>query len=80
MVCIFPPGHHLSPEEFHAAVEKYLSDPQEQDRTLLIDCRNFYESKIVSDKELLTSIYCALDPLISCSDYFDKTIGTEVTL
>ncbi|XP_039400404.1 thiosulfate sulfurtransferase/rhodanese-like domain-containing protein 2 isoform X2 [Mauremys reevesii] len=40
-------GIHLSPEEFHKEVEKYLSQaPQAQSDTILLDCRNFYESKI----------------------------------
>ncbi|KAM9330652.1 thiosulfate sulfurtransferase/rhodanese-like domain-containing protein 2 [Gastrophryne carolinensis] len=38
---------HLSPEEFHARLEQYLSTaPHEQKNTILLDCRNFYESKI----------------------------------
>ena len=38
-------GVHLDPEEFHRAVEKHLQSDRE---SLLVDCRNFYESKIVS--------------------------------
>lgn len=37
---------HLSPEEFHKRVEQYLSASQEEKDTILLDCRNFYESKI----------------------------------
>lgn len=45
-------GIHLSPGEFHKEVEKYLSQAnQEQSDTILLDCRNFYESKIVSEKQ-----------------------------
>ena len=44
-VCVL--GEHLSVDEFHKAVEKYVKDPQEQNNTVLLDCRNFYESKIV---------------------------------
>ncbi|KAF6128001.1 thiosulfate sulfurtransferase like domain containing 2 [Phyllostomus discolor] len=41
------PGIHLSPGEFHKEVEKFLSQAnQEQSDTILLDCRNFYESKI----------------------------------
>ncbi|XP_058158615.1 thiosulfate sulfurtransferase/rhodanese-like domain-containing protein 2 isoform X2 [Dasypus novemcinctus] len=41
------PGIHLSPDEFHKEVEKFLSQAnQEQSDTILLDCRNFYESKI----------------------------------
>ncbi|XP_075303388.1 thiosulfate sulfurtransferase/rhodanese-like domain-containing protein 2 [Opisthocomus hoazin] len=40
-------GIHLSPQEFHREVEQYLSQASEgQSDTILLDCRNFYESKI----------------------------------
>ncbi|XP_020647050.3 thiosulfate sulfurtransferase/rhodanese-like domain-containing protein 2 [Pogona vitticeps] len=40
-------GIHLTPKEFHIEVEKYLSQGSKgQAETLLLDCRNFYESKI----------------------------------
>uniref|UniRef100_A0A8C0EK94 Thiosulfate sulfurtransferase/rhodanese-like domain-containing protein 2 n=1 Tax=Bubo bubo TaxID=30461 RepID=A0A8C0EK94_BUBBB len=40
-------GIHLSPQEFHREVEQYLSQAsQGQSDTILLDCRNFYESKI----------------------------------
>ncbi|XP_075067021.1 thiosulfate sulfurtransferase/rhodanese-like domain-containing protein 2 [Mixophyes fleayi] len=38
---------HLSPEEFHKKVGQYLSAAcQGENDTILLDCRNFYESKI----------------------------------
>ncbi|XP_006863199.1 PREDICTED: thiosulfate sulfurtransferase/rhodanese-like domain-containing protein 2 [Chrysochloris asiatica] len=41
------PGTHLSPGEFHEEVKKFLSlQNREQSDTILLDCRNFYESKI----------------------------------
>ncbi|XP_025744057.1 thiosulfate sulfurtransferase/rhodanese-like domain-containing protein 2 isoform X1 [Callorhinus ursinus] len=41
------PGIHLSPGEFHKEVEEFLSQAnEEQNDTILLDCRNFYESKI----------------------------------
>uniref|UniRef100_A0A8D2JMJ8 Rhodanese domain-containing protein n=1 Tax=Sciurus vulgaris TaxID=55149 RepID=A0A8D2JMJ8_SCIVU len=41
------PGIHLSPDEFHKEVERFLSQPdQKQSNTILLDCRNSYESKI----------------------------------
>ena len=44
----FVAGIHLTPKEFHIEVEKYLSQGSKgQAETLLLDCRNFYESKIV---------------------------------
>ncbi|XP_061490231.1 thiosulfate sulfurtransferase/rhodanese-like domain-containing protein 2 isoform X2 [Rhineura floridana] len=40
-------GIHLTPKEFHVEVAKYLSQGNEgQADTILLDCRNFYESKI----------------------------------
>lgn len=40
-------GVHLSPEEFHREVEEYLSrSDQAENDTILLDCRNFYESRI----------------------------------
>ncbi|XP_019346245.1 thiosulfate sulfurtransferase/rhodanese-like domain-containing protein 2 isoform X3 [Alligator mississippiensis] len=40
-------GIHMSPQEFHKEVEKYLSQAnQAQSDTILLDCRNFYESRI----------------------------------
>ncbi|XP_075416312.1 thiosulfate sulfurtransferase/rhodanese-like domain-containing protein 2 isoform X3 [Tenrec ecaudatus] len=48
------PGIHLSPSEFHKEVEAFLSTAsQGQSDTLLLDCRNFYESKIGVCKEVL---------------------------
>lgn len=44
------PGIHLSPGEFHKEIEKLLSQTnQEQGDTILLDCRNFYESKIAEE-------------------------------
>ncbi|KAL2089121.1 hypothetical protein ACEWY4_016020 [Coilia grayii] len=39
-------GTHLDPEEFHREVETLLTDEEAARHTLLLDCRNFYESKI----------------------------------
>lgn len=38
-------GIHLSPEQFHEEVERYLKQ-NDNKNTILLDCRNFYESKI----------------------------------
>ncbi|KAM9207642.1 thiosulfate sulfurtransferase/rhodanese-like domain-containing protein 2 isoform 1-T1 [Dugong dugon] len=47
MISYKKPGIHLSPGEFHKEVEKFLTlASQEQSDTILLDCRNFYESKI----------------------------------
>ncbi|XP_025940991.1 thiosulfate sulfurtransferase/rhodanese-like domain-containing protein 2 isoform X4 [Apteryx rowi] len=46
-------GIHLSPQEFHREVEQYLSQAnQGQSDTILLDCRNFYESKIAVCREV----------------------------
>ncbi|KAK0138259.1 Thiosulfate sulfurtransferase/rhodanese-like domain-containing protein 2 [Merluccius polli] len=37
-------GTHLNPEQFHKEVESLLSESSQD--TVLLDCRNFYESKI----------------------------------
>ncbi|MBZ3874846.1 Thiosulfate sulfurtransferase/rhodanese-like domain-containing protein 2 [Sciurus carolinensis] len=40
-------GIHLSPGEFHKEVEKFLSQQdQKQSDTILLECRNSFESKI----------------------------------
>lgn len=49
-------GIHLEPEEFHNEVQSLLKDGSSNSDTILLDCRNFYESKIVSLLSELTSI------------------------
>eukprot|EP00062_Callorhinchus_milii_P013781 gi/632962252/ref/XP_007897204.1/ PREDICTED: thiosulfate sulfurtransferase/rhodanese-like domain-containing protein 2 [Callorhinchus milii] len=39
-------GTHLTPEEFHMKVEALSQDLEIDKKTILLDCRNFYESKI----------------------------------
>lgn len=41
-------GTHLEPEEFHKEVQSLLKAGSSNSDTILLDCRNFYESKIVS--------------------------------
>lgn len=43
-----PVGAHLEPEEFHKEVEALVAQGGSHSDTVLLDCRNFYESKIVS--------------------------------
>ena len=50
-VCSSCQGIHLEPEEFHKEVEAILSKTDTCKETILLDCRNFYESKIVSTVE-----------------------------
>lgn len=55
---LYSEGIHLTPQEFHREVEHYLSQSsQGQSDTILLDCRNFYESKIVSVCLLLAVCY-----------------------
>lgn len=63
----FSKGIHLSPQEFHREVEQYLSQAsQGQSDTILLDCRNFYESKIVSGACLLLAGLQVLNGSSSC--------------
>lgn len=41
-------GVHLEPEEFHKEVEVLMAKGDLCNDTILLDCRNFYESRIVS--------------------------------
>lgn len=46
--CSHITGVHLEPEEFHKEVEALVAEGDSRSDTILLDCRNFYESKIVS--------------------------------
>ena len=46
-------GTHLNPEEFHQEVESLQSEGESSQDTVLLDCRNFYESKIVRNVSAL---------------------------
>ncbi|XP_078696074.1 thiosulfate sulfurtransferase/rhodanese-like domain-containing protein 2 [Branchiostoma floridae x Branchiostoma belcheri] len=39
-------GVHLSVDEFHERLERHLQTEDDTDRTVFVDCRNFYESRI----------------------------------
>ncbi|XP_016353913.1 thiosulfate sulfurtransferase/rhodanese-like domain-containing protein 2 isoform X1 [Sinocyclocheilus anshuiensis] len=39
-------GIHLEPEEFHKEVKAFVENQSSDKDTILLDCRNFYESKI----------------------------------
>ncbi|XP_033624156.1 thiosulfate sulfurtransferase/rhodanese-like domain-containing protein 2 [Asterias rubens] len=49
-------GEHLTPEEFHRELDHELQSQSggKEDTTLLLDCRNFYESKIGQFKGAVT--------------------------
>lgn len=69
-MCLFClSGVHLEPDEFHKEVEALLTKGDSCNDTVLLDCRNYYESKIVSSKfvffrRLLTSFNCNLIILV----------------
>ncbi|XP_004711140.1 thiosulfate sulfurtransferase/rhodanese-like domain-containing protein 2 [Echinops telfairi] len=68
------PGIHLSPSEFHKEVEAFLSlANQGQSDTLLLDCRNFYESKIGRFQGCLA-------PDIRKFSYFPSYVDTNLEL
>ncbi|XP_048639280.1 thiosulfate sulfurtransferase/rhodanese-like domain-containing protein 2 isoform X3 [Marmota marmota marmota] len=68
------PGIHLSPGEFHKEVEKFLSQAdKEQSGTILLDCRNFYESKIGRFQGCLA-------PDIRKFSYFPSYVDTNLEL
>ncbi|KAG9281160.1 thiosulfate sulfurtransferase/rhodanese-like domain-containing protein 2 [Astyanax mexicanus] len=46
-------GTHLEPEQFHKEVQSLLEDASSKNDTILLDCRNFYESKIGQFKNCL---------------------------
>lgn len=43
-------GVHLDPEEFHKEVAALMVEGDSHSDTVLLDCRNFYESKIVHNR------------------------------
>uniref|UniRef100_H3B2U7 Thiosulfate sulfurtransferase/rhodanese-like domain-containing protein 2 n=1 Tax=Latimeria chalumnae TaxID=7897 RepID=H3B2U7_LATCH len=66
-------GVHLSPEEFHKEVEDLLSQRGEPQDTILLDCRNFYESKI-------GKFQCCLAPDIRKFSYFPDYVDQNLEL
>ncbi|XP_021235662.1 thiosulfate sulfurtransferase/rhodanese-like domain-containing protein 2 [Numida meleagris] len=67
-------GIHLTPQEFHREVEHFLSQSsQGQSDTILLDCRNFYESKIGHFQGCLA-------PDIRKFSYFPSYVDENLTL
>ncbi|XP_078252147.1 thiosulfate sulfurtransferase/rhodanese-like domain-containing protein 2 isoform X2 [Rhinoraja longicauda] len=64
-------GIHLTPEEFHKKVEALSNSAQVQQDTILLDCRNFYESKIGNFQHCLA-------PNIRKFSYFPDYIDTNL--
>ncbi|XP_062249577.1 thiosulfate sulfurtransferase/rhodanese-like domain-containing protein 2 [Platichthys flesus] len=66
-------GIHLEPEEFHKEVEALLTEGDLCTDTILLDCRNFYESKIGQFTECLA-------PNIRKFSYFPDYIDQNLDL
>lgn len=50
----------MEPEDFHKEVEALVAQGDLCSDTILLDCRNFYESKIVSNVLMFTSTCSAV--------------------
>uniref|UniRef100_A0AAY4CWR9 Thiosulfate sulfurtransferase/rhodanese-like domain-containing protein 2 n=1 Tax=Denticeps clupeoides TaxID=299321 RepID=A0AAY4CWR9_9TELE len=66
-------GSHLEPEEFHEEVRALLSSRDTCGDTVLLDCRNFYESKI-------GQFSCCLAPDIRKFSYFPDYVDQNLEL
>ncbi|XP_070693116.1 thiosulfate sulfurtransferase/rhodanese-like domain-containing protein 2 [Pempheris klunzingeri] len=66
-------GVHLEPEEFHKEVEALLAKGDLCNDTILLDCRNFYESKI-------GQFTCCLAPNIRKFSYFPDYVDQNLEL
>ncbi|KAF7702268.1 thiosulfate sulfurtransferase/rhodanese-like domain-containing protein 2 [Silurus meridionalis] len=64
-------GTHLEPEEFHKKVQSLLKDVSLNSDTILLDCRNFYESKIGQFKNCLAP---DIRKFSYFPDYVDKNL------
>ncbi|KAB5565514.1 hypothetical protein PHYPO_G00242480 [Pangasianodon hypophthalmus] len=64
-------GTHLEPEEFHREVQSLLKDGSSNSDTILLDCRNFYESKIGQFKNCLAP---DIRKFSYFPDYVDKNL------
>ncbi|XP_056456728.1 thiosulfate sulfurtransferase/rhodanese-like domain-containing protein 2 [Gadus chalcogrammus] len=66
-------GTHLNPEEFHQEVESLQSEGESSQDTVLLDCRNFYESKIGQFRQCLA-------PNIRKFSYFPEYVDQNLDL
>ncbi|XP_072373061.1 thiosulfate sulfurtransferase/rhodanese-like domain-containing protein 2 isoform X1 [Scyliorhinus torazame] len=64
-------GIHLTPEEFHRKVEALSNNAQIRKDTILLDCRNFYESKIGNFQHCIA-------PNIRKFSYFPDYVDTNL--
>ncbi|XP_056328814.1 LOW QUALITY PROTEIN: thiosulfate sulfurtransferase/rhodanese-like domain-containing protein 2 [Danio aesculapii] len=66
-------GIHLEPQEFHREVQALVESPALQANTILLDCRNFYESKI-------GQFSCCVAPDIRKFSYFPDYVDQNLDL
>ncbi|XP_062857265.1 thiosulfate sulfurtransferase/rhodanese-like domain-containing protein 2 [Trichomycterus rosablanca] len=66
-------GTHLEPKEFHKEVQSLLNNASPNNDTILLDCRNFYESKIGQFRNCLA-------PDIRKFSYFPDYVDKNVDL
>lgn len=66
-------GIHLEPQEFHQEVQALVESPALQADTVLLDCRNFYESKI-------GQFSCCVAPDIRKFSYFPDYVDQNLDL
>ncbi|XP_068069521.2 thiosulfate sulfurtransferase/rhodanese-like domain-containing protein 2 isoform X2 [Danio rerio] len=66
-------GIHLEPQEFHREVQALVESPELQADTILLDCRNFYESKI-------GQFSCCVAPDIRKFSYFPDYVDQNLDL
>lgn len=64
-------GTHLNPTQFHQEVQSLLKDGSSNRDTVLLDCRNFYESKIGQFKNCLAP---DIRKFSYFPDYVDKNL------
>ncbi|XP_067238156.1 thiosulfate sulfurtransferase/rhodanese-like domain-containing protein 2 [Chanodichthys erythropterus] len=72
-------GIHLEPEEFHKEVKAFVENRSSNSDTILLDCRNFYESKIVSSLKVNVRTLGMLQLIAVCSQgQFDQCLAPDI--
>lgn len=72
-------GIHLEPEEFHKEVKAFVENQSSNSDTILLDCRNFYESKIVSSLKVSVRTLGTLQLIVVCSQgQFDQCLAPDI--
>lgn len=69
----------MEPEEFHKEVKAFVENRSSNSDTILLDCRNFYESKIVSSLKVNVRTLCMLQLIAVCSQgQFDQCLAPDI--